>query len=142
MILNIKYTGYDTYKKIIDYHNNCNYPGDKYTFIHLDIFKNKDMIKNSELIILKDILMHWKLQNIYDFMDYLIENKKSKYILIINDSNQIKDNTDISINSFSDIFTNSFRPLSVNFLPLKKYNPIIIYKYQPSDKEVSLIQLY
>jgi hypothetical protein len=77
--------------------------------------------------------MHWSLDKIYTFLDYIIESNKFKYILIINDSSQKEDNTDIN--------DGEFRPLSANFYPLKKYNPVIIYKYQPCNKEVSLITI-
>ena len=54
-----------------------------------------------------------------------------KYILICNCGYQTIDNT--------DIVDGEFRPLSCDFLPLKKYNPIKIYKYD--TKEVSIIKL-
>ena len=62
--LNISYTGYDTYKKLIDY-NSKHYSLSKYSFIHLDFFNNKESIINGELCILKDVLMHWNLESIY-----------------------------------------------------------------------------
>lgn len=137
--LNIKYTGYEIYKNIVDYHNfnnisyNKNTP-DKYKFIHLDIFNKKEEIQSGyDLIILKDILMHWSLKKIYIFMDYITRSKKAKYILLVNSGKQVKDDT--------DIITGMHRPLSAKFYPLKKYNPQIIYKYEPCSKEVSLIRL-
>ena len=63
----------------------------------------------------KDVLQHWNLNSIYSFLDYLVENKKFRYILICNCCDQKIDNTDIR--------TGKFRPLSCDFLPLKKYNP-------------------
>jgi SAM-dependent methyltransferase len=58
--LDIKYTGYDTYKKVIDYNlKEC--LDDKYSFKYLDIFNNKENIINGDLCILKDILQHCKL---------------------------------------------------------------------------------
>jgi hypothetical protein len=77
--------------------------------------------------------MHWDLKTIYTFLDYMTTTKKGKYILLVNSGNQLKDNT--------DIITGMHRPLSANFYPLKKYNPVIIYKYEPDSKEVSLITL-
>lgn len=79
--LDILYTGYDAYKKVIDHHlKNHSLP--KYSFIHLDFYNNKENIVNGELCILKDVLQHLALDNIYTFLDYLIEHKKFKYILI------------------------------------------------------------
>lgn len=126
--LNITYTGYDTYKKIIDY-NSKQYSLPKYSFTHLDFCNNKESIISGELCILKDVIQHWSLNNIYTFLDYLIENKKFKYILICNCCNQNKDDTDIK--------NGDWRELSCDYLPLNKYKPIKLFKY--NTKEVSLI---
>jgi len=128
--LNIKYTGYDAYKQIIDYNSNNNLLS-KYSFIHLDFCNNKENIINGELCILKDVIQHWDLDNIYKFLDYLIEYKKFKYILICNCCYQTEDNTNIQISDF--------RPLSCEYFPLKKYNPIKLYNYH--SKEVSVIEV-
>ncbi len=126
--LDIEYTGYDAYKKIQKY-NSKKYNSKKYNFIHLDFCNNKEDIINSDLCILKDVLQHWSLDNIYKFLDYLISSKKYKYILIINCSDQTKDNTDIN--------TGDFRFLSCDFFPLKKYNPIKLYNY---NRQKTLIE--
>jgi hypothetical protein len=80
---------------------------------------------------LKDVIQHWSLDNIYAFLDYLVEYKKFKYILICNCCYQIEDNTNIQ--------NGKFRPLSVYYLPLKKYNPIKLYNYH--SKEVCVIEV-
>lgn len=128
--LDILYTGYDTYKKVIDY-NSKNHSLPKYSFIHLDFCNNKENIINGELCILKDVIQHWSLDNIYAFLDYLVEEKKFKYILICNCCNQTQDNT--------NIVNGGFRPLSCHYLPLKKYNPTKLYNYH--SKEVSVIEI-
>jgi hypothetical protein len=128
--LDILYTGYDTYKKIIDYNSTYN-SLPKYSFIHLDFCNNKENIINGELCILKDVIQHWSLDNIYTFLDYLIETKKFKYILICNCCDQKQDNTNIT--------NGDFRHLSCDYLPLKKYNPIKLYNYH--SKEVSVIEI-
>jgi hypothetical protein len=128
--LNITYTGYDTYKKVVDY-NSKKHLSPKYKFINLDFCNNKQDIINSDLCILKDVLQHWSINNIYNFLDYLVEQKKFKYILICNCCNQQQDN--------KDIIDGECRGLSCDFLPLKKYKPTKLYKY--NTKEVSVIQL-
>lgn len=128
--LDISYTGYDVYKKIIDY-TSKQYSLPKYSFIHLDFCKYKENIINGDLCILKDVIQHWSLSNIYQFLDYLVETKKFKYILICNCSHQTNDNINIT--------TGSFRYLSCKYLPLKKYNPIELYNYH--SKEVSVIEI-
>ena len=129
--LNVEYTGYDVYKKIIDYHNTNN-TNEKYNFIHLDIFGDKENIKCAELCILKDVLQHWKLQDIYRFLDYIIESKKFKYVLICNCCNQTHD--DVKLNT-----TGHWRQLSCDYLPLKKYKPKKLLKFK--TKEISIINI-
>jgi hypothetical protein len=125
--LDIKYTGYDTYKKMIDF-NLKQHSLPKYFFEHLNFFDNKEIIINGDLCILKDVIQHWKMDEIYAFLDYLTEKKIFKYILICNCCNQTKDNPDNEGRS---------TPLSINFFPLKKYNPSKLYNFH--TKEVSVI---
>jgi len=126
---NVKYNGYDAYKQLIHHHQSV-YKDTKYNFLHLDFFNNKEYIIDGDLYILKDVLQHWSINDITIFLDYLISHKVFKYILIINCSYQTNDNVDID--------TGKFRPLSADYLPLKKYNPEILYKY--NTKEVSVIK--
>ncbi len=128
--LNIIYTGYDTYKKIINY-NSTQYSLPKYSFMHLDFCNNKENIINGDLCILKDVIQHWSLENIYNFLDYVTEHKKFKYILICNCCYQKNDNPIIK--------NGEFTPLSCDYLPLKKYNPIKYLNY--NSKEVSIIKI-
>ena len=127
--LDIVYTGYDIYKPIIEY-NLIHYSLPKYFFIHLDIYNNKNSIISADLCILKDIIQHWNINEIYTFLDYLVYNKLFKYILICNCCNQIEDNPNND---------NRSTPLSINYYPLKKYNPVKLFNY--NTKEVSLITI-
>jgi hypothetical protein len=127
--LNVVYTGYDVYKKVVDY-NSKQHDLPKYTFKHLDFCNKKEEIISGDLCIIKDVIQHWCLADIYTFLDYLVYSKKFKYILLVNCCNQISDDT--------DILNGGGRPLSCNFLPLKKYNPKKLYNYH--TKEVSVIQ--
>ena len=113
---------------MVDY-NSQQHSLSKYSFIHLDFCNNKENIINGELCILKDVIQHWSLGYIYTFLDYLIEHKKFKYILICNCCNQRQDNTDIQ--------NGQWRDLSCEYLPLKRYNPTKLYNY--ATKEVSVI---
>jgi len=129
--LDILYVGYDTYKNVLTSQLN-NYHIPKYTLIHLDIYAYKYDILCGDLCIIKDVLQHWPLENIYIFLDYLVSSKRYKYILICNSCNQIKDNTNIECGNW--------HPLSCDFFPLKKYNAKKLYKY--NDKEISVITSY
>lgn len=128
--VNIKYIGYDTYKKVIDY-NITQHERPKYTFIHLDFYMNKERIIDGDMCILKDVIQHWSNDAIYSFLDYLTQSKKFKYILLVNCCNQKQEQADCK--------DGGFRELTCNLLPLKKYSPTKIYNY--NTKEVSIIIL-
>ena len=129
--LDVKYTGYDTYKKVVDYVSSC-HAAPKYTFHHLDFYNKKEEISCADLCIIKDVLIHWSNDHITTFLDYLIASKKFKYILLCNCCRQIKDYND-------DIKVGDWHPLSCDFLPLKKYNTRKLFEY--IFKQVVVIDL-
>ena len=128
--LDVWYSGYDTYQRVIEYHR-LHYAMPKYAFIHSDFAKEKERIHQADLCILKDVLQHWSLDNIYTFLDFLMESKKFKYILICNCCNQTRHNTDIE--------NGDMRPLSCSFFPLLRYKPTLLMHYR--TKEVSVIRV-
>lgn len=128
--LDISYTGYDAYKKVVEYNSKI-HPSSKYRFFHLDFCNNKEDIVNGDICILKDVIQHWSLDKIYVFLDYLVDCKKFRYIWLTNCCNQTQDNTDIN--------DGGGRPLSCDFYPLKKYKPVRVYNY--NTKEVSIITI-
>ena len=130
--LDISYTGYDVYKKVIDYLSKKYQKQKKYNFVHSDVTNDKENIKNADLCILKDVVQHWELSDIYSFLDYIIKHKKFKYILLCN-SLYTSDTTG------KEIRTGDYKPRSCEHLPLSKYNPKKLYNY--GDKEVSYISL-
>jgi len=125
--IDVEYTGYDVYKKVVDY-NNKKYKN-KYNFIHLDFCNKKEDLQTADLCIIKDVLQHWETKHIYEFLDYITQKKLYKYILLINCCNQNTDNIDV---------VDQFRDLSCSHLPLKKYNPVKLLNY--STKEISVIK--
>ena len=125
--LKINYHGYDTYSNVIEY-NIKNFKN--YTFHHIDIFNEWQQIKPADLCIMKDVLQHWRTEDIYTFLDSITLSKKFKYILICNCCGQEEDNIDL-------VVTGGFRKLSADFYPLQRYDPIKLYKY--NTKEISLI---
>jgi hypothetical protein len=129
--LDVMYVGYDAYDRVIQHHSNHYFPP-KYTFRHLDFCNYKEDIAPADLCILKDVLQHWSLSNIYAFLDYIVETKKFKYILICNCCRQTEDDT--------DILDGKWRPLSADFFPLKKYGAAKMYTY--ATKEVSLVEIH
>jgi SAM-dependent methyltransferase len=129
-IENVKYTGIDVYKNVIDYHRKTYHNNPKYTFVHMDVSQNMNNLPAADLCILKDVLQHWPTDQIYTFLDILMSTKQYKYILITNCSHQKYDNENIVVGHW--------RPLSYEMLPLKKYPIKLIYTY--NTKQVCLIQ--
>lgn len=128
---NIDYLGIDCVKSVIE-KNNLKYP--QYNFINLDIFCNMDLIRDSEIYIIKDVLQHLKLKDIYILLDYLT-TKNFKYIIITNNGNQNEDN--LELNSY----IGNGRGLNSKYFPLKKYNPIHLLDYYGGEnKHMCIIQ--
>ena len=137
--LDITYYGYDAYEKIINHHKKQQ-KNPKYHFTHLDFLNKKEELIPSDLCIIKDVLQHWNSNEITVFLDYLINNKIFKNILIIN-CNAHKENNIVK-NNIINIKTGEYRALSATKEPLNKYNSSIIFNYGPyNSKEVSLITL-
>jgi len=129
--LDVSYTGYDAYNKLIEYHQE-NIQDTKYEFIHKDIFQDREQLKSADVCILKDVLQHWKTEDIYTFLDYIVQSKKYEYILICNCCKQVMD--DQTLNT-----TGHWRQLSCEMLPLKKYNPVKLFTF--NTKQICLINV-
>jgi hypothetical protein len=124
--LGVAYTGYDAYEKVV-VSNTKEYPD--FRFKHLDFTRSLDAVEPADLCILKDVLQHLLLADIYAFLDALVASKKFKYILISNCSHQKQDDPELP-----SCFC---RDLSADFFPLKKYGARVLLRYR--TKELSLI---
>jgi len=122
---NIDYLGIDCVKTVIE-QNKIKYP--QYQFMNLDIICNMDLLRDSELYIVKDVLQHWMLNDIYNFLDCLI-TKNFKYIIITNNGNQYED--DLELNAY----IGNGRGLHSRFLPLKKYNSLHLLDYYGGENK-------
>ena len=134
--MGVNYTGYDAYKKLVDY-NNKKYEGyGMFKFIHSDFRElgEREKIVPAELCILKDVVQHWPTADIIAFLDYLIESKKFKYILLCN---CFKGNPENTATHRTDIKPGQFSSLSSTTYPLNKYNMEVVYTWD--TKEVSVI---
>jgi len=134
--MGVNYTGYDAYKKLVDY-NNKKYEGyGMYKFIHSDFREigEREKIVPAELCILKDVVQHWPTADIIAFLDYLIESKKFKYILLCN---CFQGNPENTATHRTDIKPGQFSSLSTKTYPLNKYNAEVVYTWD--TKEVSII---
>jgi lipopolysaccharide biosynthesis glycosyltransferase len=121
----IDYLGIDCVSSVIET-NKKNHPN--YKFNTLDILCNTPLIRNSDLYIMKDVLQHWKLTDIYNFLDKLVM-KEFKYIIITNNGNQMCDNLEL------DKYIGIGRGLHSNFLPLKKYNAELLLNYYGGENK-------
>jgi SAM-dependent methyltransferase len=123
---NVKYTGVDVVKSVIDGNNANEYSSENIKFVHL-----KDTEKfyrgKGDLLIIKDVLQHWTNEEITSFLDVVVNN--FKFILITNSSPQEKDWQETPERN---------RPLSCKFYPLKKYN--IKHLFNFGEKEISVIE--
>lgn len=125
--LDINYTGYDVYNSLI-LNNRRIHPN--YSWVHLNFCKDQTKILPADLCILKDVLQHWSNEEIYKFLDHLIAQELFKYIMICNCCDQKEDDP-------PNVAPHT-RQLSSNFLPLKKYSPRSLLRY--NTKEVCVIQ--
>ena len=136
--MGVNYTGYDAYKTLVDF-NNKKYEGyGDYKFIHSDFraLGERKKIVPAELCILKDVVQHWPTADIINFIDYLVESKKFKYILLIN---CFTGNPENNATHRTNIKPGEFSALSSKTYPLNKYNLEVIYTWD--TKEVSLLSI-
>ena len=123
--VNIDYLGIDCVKSVIET-NKKKFP--KYNFTTFEILSNIDLIRDSELYIIKDVLQHWKLNDIYYFLDKLV-TKQFKYIIICNNADQKYDDLELTT------YIGNGRGLNSKYLPLKKYNAELIMDYVGDEKK-------
>ena len=104
-----------------------------------DIYGFLDKEYIGDLLVIKDVIQHWLLNEIIYFLDNI--RSKFKFILITNSSRQNEEwvlVVDVNSASYRS------RPLSAKFYPLNKYNTTILKTYSLHDgsqdiKEISLI---
>lgn len=119
--------GYDAYAAVVEA-NKARFPQHKFT--HLDVFVNRAQIEGADLCIIKDVLQHWLIPDIYTFLNDIVTSGKFKHILVCNCCGQTEDDPDNR-----ELSTG----LSCDFLPLKRYGATKLFKY--GTKEVSLITI-
>jgi hypothetical protein len=79
----IEYTGYDVYSELIRYLN-TEYIKPNLNFVQLDIFNRREEIKNADLLIIKDVMQHWDDNTTENFVNWITQTNKFKFVLITN----------------------------------------------------------
>lgn len=132
--LDIEYIGVDAYEKVIQHHQKKYGSMDppRFQFHHLNFRIHISDLPEADLCIIKDVLQHWNILQIYMFLDELVQCGKFKYIMICNCCCQEKDNQDIA--------PGEWRGLTVDMYPLKKYNPTKVSCVE--RKEISIISSF
>ena len=119
---NIDYLGIDVVESVIDT-NKKNFPEHRF-IADGDIFKYLD---GQDLIIIKDVLMHWPDDDIVSFLDKLI--KYNIPILLVNSARNQPQKRKLKLGGW--------KPLEYNKYPLNKYDGKLIFTY--SSRQVVLI---
>jgi SAM-dependent methyltransferase len=129
---NYNYIGLDCVQSVIDT-NNSKYGKENIKFAYCDVFNNADTVPNNcDVIILKDVLIHWPNEYIRTFLPIL--KQKCKYLLTINTNGQTVDDYNINLGDF--------RRLSCNMKPLNEFNFELLFTFGDPNhyKEVLLLR--
>ncbi len=113
---NRNYIGIDVVESLVKQHQ-INFGSQTTHFVHLDVIQ--DPLPNGDLVLCKDVLIHWPNTTISQFLTKL---KQFKYCIIVNDIDSIS----LPINQ--DISTGEFRPLNLT-LPPFSLQPIETHYY-------------
>lgn len=127
---NVNYLGIDCVKSLID-QNNSKYGAQNIKFEYKDISSGVDGYEG-DLLIIKDVLIHWPNKDVKLFIDKLLQEKKFKYILITNANKK-----DQLLNK--DIKAGEFHNLDLNIAPFN-YNFKKVLDWYPEPKITYLIE--
>ncbi len=128
----IDYLGIDCVAEVIA-SNKARHPD--YAFKHIDVVASPESIRSSEVYIIKDVLQHLRIKDIYKLLDALTA-KQFKCIIVTNCKNQQVDDQELPD---VDNVANA-RGLSAAFYPLKKYAAVPLFEYNGGgDKQACII---
>lgn len=137
-IPDIKYTGVDIVENVINNHI-INYPNINFIVDNL-ITINWSKIPNSDLFFIKDVLQHWKNEDIILWLNTFFMEKPNGNLIVINcdlenirNLPQWKDHT-----SDRSMKTGEFKPLSQKYFPLSEYDSTELFSYD--TKKVYLVK--
>lgn len=113
----IDYTGYDVYNELINYLNS-KHGSERKRFIKLDASSEKEKIKSADLLLCKDVLQHWDNASVVDFVNWAIDSKKFKYVMITNCRGF----------NLNDVLIGGWRGLGFGHPLLSKFSRVFSYK--------------
>lgn len=126
----VNYLGLDCVQKLID-ENKKLYGSENINFLYNDSTEEFDY--EGDLLIVKDVFIHWPNRQIINFINKIIKQKSFKYLLITNQNK--KDyllNKDISIGEFHNLDFNQ-PPFNFNF--------DILFNWSNDSKVTYLVKL-
>jgi hypothetical protein len=124
------YKGYDIVRSVIDA-NRATYQQKNVQFYHSqDINK----IEAGDLLIIKDVMIHWPNSKIMDFINHLLP--KFKYALITNGYSS--DETELN----TDIEPGQFKYVDITKSPFNLQNTEMVLEYISSNQSIKRVHLY
>lgn len=121
------YTGLDCVKALIE-NNNKQFGKENIKFFEHDCISDFSKF-HGDLLIIKDVFIHWKNQEIIDFINLLKQTKKFKYILI---TNQVENDINKDIHTTGD-----YHSINLNAKPFN-FNCEEIFKWK-NDKKITYL---
>ncbi len=123
----IKYTGVEIYPPLVK-QLRANHK--KYTFMNMDAHDHREKLPEADVLIMKDVLQHWPNKNITDFISWLLDAEKYKFLLICNTCMQKCDWADVDYES-----GRTGRGLTFKMFPLKKFGFKYVSRWDPTGRE-------
>lgn len=80
---------------------------------------NIEELETYDLILLKDVIMHWSNKHIREIIPQI--KKKCKFLLITNDNNQLYDNQDTHLGGF--------RGISYKMRPINEFDIKLVFSW-------------
>ena len=124
----IKYVGVDLVNELIE-KNNINYGKHNIKFLNR-IIHNYEFEEKYDLIICKDVLQHWSIENVITFLKLI---KNYKYCLLINDFENDKYKAPVGFKIFNaDIIDGWYTPIDLSIEPYNVKGEYI-FEWQSCD---------
>jgi SAM-dependent methyltransferase len=111
------YTGVDVWPEMIK-RNRRKYPEHSWSSGDIADINN---LSSGDVLLVKDVLMHWPNEKIRQFLADAIASKKWDAILCTQDNGQVFDG--------QDTFLGGWRPLNPEMAPLNEFKPVVVAEY-------------